>query len=225
MDYRVIYNNSPEESLLQEINDIIREKISVQGFLTMALSGGNTPEKFYRMFSKTDIPFDKIHFFLVDERYLPSDHEESNFRMINSSLFKNIEIPGANVYKVDTDMSYDETVSKYENEIEDFLETKKLASFDIVILGLGEDGHTASVFSENREDFFKSEKIFGSESKKYPHRRITMSINFINKAKHIFFLIKGEKKRGALKRLVYGDYRIAAARIVNRAKIFTDIDI
>jgi len=225
MDYKIEYHTEPELFLLKKIVDRINHTIDIQGFVTIALSGGHTPGKLCRMLGQSDVPFKQIHFFQVDERYVADDHNDSNIFMLQNTLFNNGDISQKNVHSINTNYSYEQAIKSYQQQVEDFLHKRGKAGFDIIILGLGGDGHTASVFSENSDDFLTWETVIGSKSFIYPHKRISLSLGFINKGNNIYFLVKGKNKITALKRLIEGDRDIAASLICKKAVIYTDLDI
>lgn len=129
------------------------EAMAERGFMTVALSGGKTPVDLYRAIGEKgkDLPWKKIDIFLADERFVPHTDDESNFGMIRKTLLEAVPIPKENIHAVETQISgADEAARRYEEELVKFFELKPrhFPRFDLIMLGLGEDGHVASLFPE-----------------------------------------------------------------------------
>ena len=164
----------------------------------VALSGGSTPNILYTIlasdFSKT-MPWSCIQFFWGDERCVPSGHPESNYGMSHASLFSKIEIPPANLHRIRGEADPQVEVLRYASEIKSTLPSEnQVPIFDLIILGLGEDGHTASIFP-NQMSILQSDKI--CEISVHPQsgqKRISLSGKVINSAGWIVFLVTGSNK-------------------------------
>ena len=178
-----------------------------RGF-NVALSGGRTPVRVYeRLAGLKDYPYWKdTNIFLVDERHVPSDHPDSNYRMIRRSLINRIEIPDGNIHPVPfCPPSAEESARMYESDIRSSfgLRDKGLPRFDLILLGIGEDGHTASLFP-GKSSFKEEDRlvITTTPPEPYRHKRITITLPVINNAENIIFLVTGEGKSGVLRRVI-----------------------
>lgn len=219
---RVIVFDSREElaaCVVERWCKIALEVIEEKGFMTAALSGGRTPVSAYQALAreKETLPWEKTHIFLVDERYVAYDHKDSNYGMIAEYLLANIPIPEENVHPMRTDLlSHDEAALRYSEDLIKFfgLEPGQFPKFDLIILGLGEDGHTASLFPGSTviDDWTNPVRAVMPGGNRGD--RITMTLPSINHGSHIIFLVEGREKAVVLKRLVEdGDQALPAARI------------
>ncbi|MCZ6694490.1 MAG: 6-phosphogluconolactonase [Bacteroidetes bacterium] len=171
---------------------LTREKI------TIALSGGSTPKLLFdhlaSHYSKS-MDWAKMHFFWGDERCLPPDHSESNYKMTSDHLLSKIEIPDENIHRIKGEMEPQSEADRYAAEINDHLvDENNLPRFDLIILGMGEDGHTASIFPHQMH-LLKSENIY--EVSTHPEsgqKRITLTGKVINNAAQVVFLVTGKSK-------------------------------
>jgi 6-phosphogluconolactonase len=171
---------------------------STQPRINIALSGGKTPEILFKWLAekyRSSIPWARIHFWWGDERCVPPEDKNSNFRMTNELLFSKIEIPSENIHRIRGEEEPEQEASRYTTEIKNNLNHRNdIPVFDLVILGLGEDGHTASIFP-GQPVFFEDKRICSVS--KHPlteQKRITITGNVINNANRIFFLVTGENK-------------------------------
>ncbi|OGU76636.1 MAG: 6-phosphogluconolactonase [Ignavibacteria bacterium RBG_16_34_14] len=207
MDYIVSYKN-PDIRIFSDINSLAEAFTS--GFISevsnqflnrervnIALSGGNTPNFFFQelVLFKEKLNWEKIFLFWGDERYVPQDHPESNYGMAKEYLLDHIEIPAKNVIRINGEAKPDDEVKRYSEIIrKNVPEVNGLPGFEIMILGLGEDGHTASIFP-NQMELLNSDEIcavaYHPETKQ---ERITLTGKVINNSKKIFFLVTGKNK-------------------------------
>jgi 6-phosphogluconolactonase len=203
--------------------EISTTSVAEQGYFAVALSGGKTPLDFYRKLSacKRPLPWDKTHIFFADERFVPLDDKESNYRLIQKYLLSHITIPEENVHPIPTDEDRLELSAKeYEDDLRTFFALNKdaLPAFDLIMLGIGEDGHTASLFpgaSSLRETERLAIPVITDRS---PSERISLTLPVINNAKNIFFLVKGKKKAGMIKALLQGSASSLPAAQVKPAR-------
>lgn len=164
----------------------------------LALSGGTTPKVIFQTLVrdfKKKIDWNKVHFFWGDERCVPPDHPESNYGMAKEYLLDHIDIPVENIYRIKGEDNPDNEAERYSNEIKKYLpEVNGLPQFDAAMLGLGEDGHTASIFPDQLK-LLSSDKI--CETAIHPstkQKRITLTGKVINNSGEIYFLVTGKKK-------------------------------
>ncbi len=186
---------------------------------TAALSGGKTPDPFYRGLAEAvDLPWRRTHLFLADERFVPPDHPDSNYRLIRVSLINRIAIPPGNVHPVDTGRgSPEEAALRYGDEIGRTLHLSGNAwpVFDLIVLGIGEDGHTASLFPGHPVLQEKNEitaAVFLEKSGR--HDRITLTLPVFNHAKTIIFLLTGREKASILGQILDGENKSLPAAMV-----------
>ena len=201
----LIFENSDRiaESVIRQWAEIANDAVRHRGVFTVALSGGSTPVQLYKELSRTDLKWDKTHIFIVDERFVPIDHSDSNYRMINETLLSRIDIPEQNIHPVPTEKdSPDESAISYEHEMVSFLNLSSLSvpEFDLVLLGLGDDGHTASLFPGSsaltEKDHFA---VSVTPQNKSGHERITITFPVINSSRNIIFLVTGSNKAEVVK--------------------------
>ncbi|MFN3480601.1 MAG: 6-phosphogluconolactonase, partial [Thermodesulfovibrionales bacterium] len=132
---------------------ISRNCIASKGSLVIALSGGSTPRRFYTLLSSDSyinkIDWGCVHIFWADERCVPKEHEDSNFRFAYESFISKVPLPTNNIHRIKSEKKPEVAAMEYENEIRDFFGKTELPVFDLIILGVGEDGHTASLFSDS----------------------------------------------------------------------------
>jgi 6-phosphogluconolactonase len=186
------------QSAAEEFLTLAKEAIEARGKFTVALSGGSTPKTLYSLLATMpDIPWNKIFFFFGDERDVPPDDPESNYRMVNEALLSKAPIPKENVFRVHTEIKDPETAAlEYEQTIQKFFGLKpgEFPRFDLIFLGVGPDGHTASLFpgsaalKENRRLFV------ANWVEKFNTYRLTLTLPVINHAACVTFLAVGQDK-------------------------------
>jgi len=209
--------------------NVSHKAIEDKGFCSIALSGGNTPLDFYHSLSlESKFEWSKIHFFLVDERFVPASHPDNNFYQIKKKLFDKIEIDKKNIHFIDTDCSsIQESVKKYEDDIKSFFNTEEniFPKFDIILLGIGSDGHTASLFPETENLFETKNFVIASKSLVLNHERITFTLPLINKGKIVIFLVTGKEKKDILKRVLSSDKNLPASHVLpNEGSLLFAVD-
>jgi 6-phosphogluconolactonase len=185
------------------------QAIEKRGVFSVALSGGSTPEHLYRALSddaiQAQINWQKVHLFWGDERNVPASDPDSNFRMVNEALLKHIAIPAENVHRVTTEMAVTDAAIAYEKALRLFF-PGDWPKFDLVLLGMGEDGHTASLFPHS-EGLEEEKRWFIANFA--PNRdiwRLTLTKNAINAARHVLVLVKGAQKAHMLVQVLQGDF-------------------
>jgi len=189
--------------------DFIHQTLKKQDRFVIALSGGNTPKKLYRLLASenyTDkIDWKKIHFFWGDERYVPFTDERNNAKMAFDTLLNHVPVDKSNVHIMRTDIAPDESAAAYEKLLHEYFYHKK-HSFDLVFLGLGDNAHTLSLFPgydivHEKEKWVSS--FYLEEQKTY---RITLTAPIVNKSSRIAFLVTGSDKAASLYNVVYGEH-------------------
>jgi 6-phosphogluconolactonase len=182
---------------------------SPQPRFDVALSGGSTPKKLFKILSekyKDTIPWERIHFWWGDERCVPPNDEESNFKMANDMLFSKIAIPQENIHPIKGEEDPENEAIRYAEEITANLNLRDgTPVFDMVLLGMGDDGHTASIFP-GRLELIESEQICAvAEHPSNSQKRITLTGKVINNASLIFFLVTGKNKALRLSEIMNDD--------------------
>jgi 6-phosphogluconolactonase len=185
---------------------LINEYNSEFGRCTFVLSGGSTPRNLYLILGserfREHVKWDDVYIFWGDERCVPPDNEESNYKMAHDTLLSHLDIPGKNIFRIKTELPHTETAKEYEESLREFFPKRDLPIFDIVLLGLGEDGHTASLFPEsqalNESEKWVTDNYVQSQDK----WRITMTLPVINNARNIAFLAAGKNKAVPVKEVV-----------------------
>jgi len=212
-------------SLSKKVADAILELISNVpdgASFSLAISGGNTPQYLYKLLSAYEIPWHKVHIFWVDDRFVPFDSPGSNYGAAVKSLISKIKVPPQNVHPIPfMEGAPDLASEKYEDTIRrHFGAWDAFPAFDLIILGIGEDGHTASLFP-NSPLLDEQEKAVGVTicENKYP-TRISLTFPVLNKAKNTFFLVSGQSKRKALLEIL-GDKpdKVLPARLVKPEEV------
>lgn len=180
-------------------NEILKlTQNSNQEVFDIALSGGNSPKGLFKRLSKKyadQIPWERIHFWWGDERCVAPDDEQSNYKMTVDYLFSNISIPKENIHRIKGEADPEKEAIRYSREMENSLNSRGVDPvFDIIILGLGEDGHTASIFPDQLELFEYEKSCAVTQHPITGQKRITITGNVLNNANQIFFLVTGENK-------------------------------
>lgn len=182
---------------------------------TFCLSGGNSPRKLYeRIALERDFPWEKIHIFLGDERYVPYDSPLSNYGMIHDSLIKRIRIPRENVHMIRTDLPIEEAAKDYESTLRKFFDDEN-PTFDVLFLGMGKDGHTASIFPGSPLMYEEKKWVAWAEARLDPFvKRITLTFPLLNRSSNTFILAGGREKSSLIDKFFYpkSDYPVAMVR-------------
>lgn len=193
-------------ALAAEINKRITELSIGKQKVTIALSGSSTPQVLFRHLAqnyKDVINWNIIHLFWVDERCVPPDHEQSNYGAARKSLINNIPIPAENVHRIRGEEDPETEAKLYSDEVLATVETKNaLPSFNIILLGIGDDGHTASIFPDQMDLLETSEIYAHSKHPLTGQSRITMTGTVINNADFIYNLVSGSSKKKIVKTLI-----------------------
>jgi 6-phosphogluconolactonase len=184
------------KAVAEEIHKITQHSLQQQ--FHIALSGGNTPKKLFKILAKQykdKIHWERIHFWWGDERCVSPTSDESNFKMANDLLFTQVPVPSKNIHRIKGENRPEEEAERYAAEIsKNLLSRGGFPAFDLILLGLGDDGHTASIFPD-RMDILEDSRIVAVA--KHPitaQKRITLTGKVLNNATRVFFLLTGENK-------------------------------
>lgn len=177
--------------------------------LLVCLSGGSTPRPFHRVLATTYldvIPWERIHIFWGDERYVPPDHPESNVRMAEETLLRDVPIPADQVHRISWSegRSLEEAAALYDEELRRVAGGRGDVTFDLTVLGLGDDGHTASLFPGT--PVLSETERWAAPGQAPPtaavRERITLTYPALNASRHVFFLVAGPGKREPLRAIL-----------------------
>jgi 6-phosphogluconolactonase len=216
---------------VEKWEEISTDAIKSKDFFTVALSGGKTPGGFYKKLSnhRKGFYWNKTHIFLVDERFVPFEHEQSNYRMIKEYLLNGLGIPMGNIHSISTQEATPEKSSEnYEKHISDFfrLGAGEIPTFDLVMLGIGEDGHIASLFPRT-SSLTESRRLAVPVSlDRLRNKRISITLPVINNAKNIIFLVSGYDKAQVIKEILEEKNMMLPASRVDpgKGKVFLLMD-
>ena len=194
----------PEQAaLIQRSLELILSKmetaIQERGVFTIALSGGSTPKPIYEAIATSSLPWDKIHVFWGDERYVPPDDPDSNYLMARHAWLDKVDIPDSNIHPMPTDEAEPAVAArKYEEHLGEFFQTTvgDFPVLDLILLGMGDDGHTASLFPHTEALKVRDRLITVGNKDSQP--RITFTAPLINHGRCVMFVVAGANKRPAL---------------------------
>lgn len=187
----------------------IKEVLQRQDRCTIALSGGNTPKKLYQLLGsekyRKQIAWNKLHFFWGDERYVPFDDDRNNAKMTFDILFNHVPIKKEQIHIIRTDIEPEQSASAYEKILKQYFENSP-STFDLVLLGIGDNAHTLSLFP-GYDNIYEKQKwvmaFYLHEQKMY---RITLTAPIVNRASRIAFLVAGGDKAVPLHHVLYGEH-------------------
>ncbi len=194
-----------------------------KGSFCVALSGGSTPKGLYTLLASKEapsVPWAQTFFFFSDERYVPPSHPDSNFRMADEALLSRLRLPPQNVFRVPTEQpTPGAAAQKYEQVIQTYfaLSSGQFPRFDLILLGLGPDGHVASLFPGTPALAEKSRLVTSNRVEKLSADRITFTYPVINHAACVVFLISGKEKAGILRQVFEDDEAALPAQKVRPA--------
>ena len=193
----------------QRFTYLAREAVDSRGRFSVALSGGSTPAALYRLLAeepyRAQIPWTQVHLFWGDERCVPPDHPDSNYWLASETLISHVPIPSVNVYRVRGELEPELAARAYEKTLQDFFCGPR-TRFDLVLLGLGNDGHTASLFPGS-DALHERERLAVAVEARYqdrPVHRVTLSLPVINTARQVLFLVTGRAKAGIVQAVLEG---------------------
>lgn len=199
-----IFNSLKE--LNESFTEWFKEVISSEKQITVALSGGTTPKSLFDYWSslpENEIDWSKIKFFWGDERCVSPDNSESNFKMSKDHLFNNINIPEENIYRIKGENNPTEEATRYGELLNSELSQQNgTPIFDIVILGMGDDGHTASIFPHEIELWDNQNNCVTATHPVSGQIRVSLTGKVINAAKNVAFLVTGSNKAEKVKEII-----------------------
>jgi 6-phosphogluconolactonase len=214
-----IYSSSEELSraAAREFAARAKEAIEERGRFAVVLAGGSTPETMYGILPRDyigRIDWSKVYVFFGDERAVPPHHEDSNLKMASEVLLDHV--PVGNVHRIRGELPPAEAAEAYEEELGTFLGTEDVPRFDLILLGLGADGHTASLFPWTPALEVQDRWVVANPVPRLDTTRITLTVPVINAARTVIFLVEGEDKAEAVREVLEGedDPRAYPARLI-----------
>ena len=218
--YSVEYRVSEDPAALshaaaRHFVDGARAAVEARGIARLALSGGSTPKATFKLLAdpaqpyRAAMPWERLEIFWVDERCLPPDHPDSNYRMTRENLLDHVPIPAAQVHRMMGELDPEEAAAKYESELRNHfrLEGAEGPVFDLLALGMGDDGHTASLFPHTAALHEMLRLAVANHVPQQQHsQRVTLTWPVIVAAQDIFFLIAGPDKAKPLHSVLQGPY-------------------
>jgi 6-phosphogluconolactonase len=213
--YRVL--PTPEATALAAahlFSDAVVAAAAARGVARVAISGGTTPKTMFRLLSDSaqpflkQIPWDKIDLYWVDERCVPPGDAESNYRMTNEALLSKVPLPAGRVHRMEGELDPEVAAARYESTIRNSfkLEGAETPTFDLVLLGMGDDGHTASLFPHTEALNELSHIVVPNHVPQKDTWRITLTWPVINQGRQVAFLIEGAVKAQVLHDVFLGPY-------------------
>lgn len=184
--------------------------VNKNGMFTVALSGGSTPKMLYELLAsgkyRNRLPWEKMYIFWGDERFVPKDDDDNNAKMAFETFLNHVPVPEKNIFPIPIAFTPRESASEYEKLLHNFFHNAD-PSFDLILLGLGENGHTASLFPDtsviDKKNLWVSE-VYVEDQKMY---RITLTAPVINKSKNILFIVVGSNKAEIVSNVLQGVYQ------------------
>jgi 6-phosphogluconolactonase len=199
------------------LREEILRAIQAHGLCRLALSGGNTPRAIHRELVSIggDVPWNHVQVTFGDERWVPPDHVDSNYRMARESLLDLVPIPPGNIFRIRGEIDPEAAAREYEAKLGAVATRSGEARYvhELLLLGIGEDGHTASLFPGSPALDETERNVIPAIGPKPPPQRITMTFPLLNAARHVCFLVTGAGKRQIVEDILAGDLRYPAARV------------
>ncbi len=185
--------------------------VTESGKFTVALSGGSTPKALFSLLAKRpfadSLPWSSIYVFWGDERCVAPNHPDSNFLMASETLLSQVPIPKDNIFRIPAEEeSPERAANQYSSAIQQFFNADS-PCFDLIFLGMGADGHTASLFPGTEALKVEDAIAVANYVEKFKAHRITLTAKTINHARNIIFLVAGEDKAAVLKEVIEGEYQ------------------
>lgn len=198
------------EGAAQRFVYLADQAIQERGGFSAALSGGSTPKALYAQLAASPaaarLDWSRIHLFWGDERCVPPDHPDSNYGMVQRALLAQIAIPQVNVHRMRGEEVPDQAALAYEQDLLGYFGVLP-PRFDLVLLGLGEDGHTASLFPGTAALAERARAVVANRVEKLNAWRLTLTAGAINQAREIIFLAAGEGKADIIREVINGPYQ------------------
>ncbi|MBU8896414.1 6-phosphogluconolactonase [Corallococcus sp. M34] len=184
----------------------LQDALSHQPRVSLALSGGSTPAPTYRALAGMTLPWARVDVYFVDERFVPPDHAQSNYRLVEDTLLRPLRLPPSQVFRMEGEREDREQAAR------DY-EARLPAALDVVLLGMGEDGHTASLFPGSPALEERERRVLAVVGPKPPPWRMTLTLPVLHSARAVLGLVAGAGKQDAVRRVLAGDSALPAAHV------------
>ncbi|ODS31212.1 MAG: 6-phosphogluconolactonase [Candidatus Scalindua rubra] len=189
----------------EQVINSIGQAIQENGLCNITLAGGNTPREVYSMLAANSyrdrVDWNCVHLFWSDERMVPPEHQDSNFRMVQETLLEHIKIPDGNVHRIRGEITPEQATVEYAELLHDHFKADS-PRFDLILLGIGEDGHTASLFPDTdavEECEQHAVAVFVPGLNTW---RVTLTLPVLNAAREVIFLVSGSSKSDIIQRIM-----------------------
>ncbi len=218
MTPQVIHSSSFVEDAVRIILTSAREAIAERGIFRVSLSGGNTPAPIYRQWAASagDLPWDRVQVTFGDERCVPPDHDLSNYLMARRTLLDLVPIPGGNVFRIKGELPPADAAAECEAQLAQVASRfgEPRYRHDLLLLGMGPDGHTASLFPGTEALKEQAHSVVPNFVPKLNMWRVTFTYPLLNAARHVCFMLKGEDKKPIVDEILAGkgDYPSAGVK-------------
>lgn len=192
----------------------VADAAQTRGIARVAISGGTTPKRMFALLADpsqpfvSQVPWDKLELYWVDERCVGPDDADSNYRMTREQLLSKVPLPAGKIFRMEGELDPEEGAAKYETYLRNNfrLEGAQAPSFDLIFLGMGDDGHTASLFPHTEAIHELGRLVVANHVPQKETWRITLTAPVINQGKRVVFLIEGAAKADRLHEVLMGDY-------------------
>ena len=188
---------------------VAQESIIAHGRFAVALSGGSTPRRFYSLLGSPSyrdvLDWSRIHIFWADERCVPQDWPESNYKLVHDAFLSSVPLPAENIHRIRGEEEPADAAQTYEYELLSFIDSRGIVVFDLVILGTGEDGHTASLFPGSDALFERTRLAVPVFLEQPKINRVTLTLPVLNHAAQVLFLVSGRAKADIVRDILEGD--------------------
>jgi len=204
-------SNTFNQAAAQLLTTLAQEAVAQNGRFSVALSGGGTPTGVYALLAERsyceEMPWPQTHLFWGDERLVPPDDPGSNYGQVARLLLNKVPIPPENIHRACGELSMETAVAEYTNQLQTFAGNEQTPILDVVLLGMGSDGHTASLFPGSPVQ--ESDWVIGVTANYdgRPAQRLSLTPTVINCARHIIFLVTGSSKAETLQKVLYGPHQ------------------
>jgi 6-phosphogluconolactonase len=217
MKPEVVRTSSFSKDAANFIMSCARQALAERGEFRIALSGGNTPRPVYSELTRMghDLPWENVIVSFGDERCVPPDHEQSNYRMAKESLFRPAAVPEQSILRMRGEIDPQLAAQEYQDSL-DLVATQRgeqIYRHDLILLGLGEDGHTASLFPGTAALEEETRRVVANFVPKLQAWRLTFTFPLINHARHVCFLVGAAKNAELIERILAGDLQFPASRV------------
>ncbi|MGD2207047.1 MAG: 6-phosphogluconolactonase [Anaerolineae bacterium] len=222
MKPEIVVRPNPNELIriaARRFGQLAHRAVASRGRCSVALSGGSTPGPLYQLLTeepyRTQIPWAQVHLFWGDERCVPPDDPDSNYRMAHETLIARVPIPPGNVHRMRGELAPEAAARAYEHELQEFFCGPR-TRFDLVLLGLGTDGHTASLFpgSMALDERGRLAVAVTAQYEDRPAHRVTLTLSAINTARYVWFLVSGSAKAESVRTVLEGPTKGLPAQLV-----------